>query len=56
MLVLSSQFEPLVGRKLNASQRSNEGLFDQLTDLNVNEIIKETACILNVPFDSGCET
>lgn len=47
LLVLSSQSEILVGRKLDQNQRS-KGLFDELADLNVNEVIKETACILNV--------
>lgn len=53
--MLSSQFEPLVGRKLNASQRSNEGLFDKLTDVNVNEVIKEAACVLNVTLNQACK-
>lgn len=32
---------------LPQGQRS-KGLFDELTDVNVNEVIKEAACVLNV--------
>ena len=37
----------LVGKLVDANQRK-KGLFDELTGVNVDEVIKETACVLNV--------
>lgn len=36
-----------MGKLLGQNQRS-KGLFDELIGVNVNEVIKETACVLNV--------
>ena len=37
----------LVGKLMGQNQRS-KGLYDELIGVNVNEVIKETACVLNV--------
>ena len=47
LLLLSSQYDLLVGKLMNQNQRS-KGLYDELIGVNVNEVIKETACVLNV--------
>ena len=47
LLLLSDQYEVLVGKLVDANQRK-KGLFDELTGVNVDEVIKETACVLNV--------
>ena len=37
-----------MGKKDERNERTGNGLFDKLKDVNVEEVIKETACVLNV--------